>query len=154
MPEHVHAEDDTIVNPETHHEKRDVNVRILLWLVIVFIVIAAVSHVLIWIMFKYFRDLTRAERSAPLTAIARPAGADVPSLPRLQPFPTADQKGTVMPPYTSTPVTDLKEMRAAEEEALHNPGWIDQQKGIVRLPIDLAKELVVKQGLPVVGSKQ
>jgi hypothetical protein len=32
----------------------------------------------------------------------------------------------------------LAELRAAENTALNNPGWIDQQRGIVRLPIDQA----------------
>ena len=41
-------------------------------------------------------------------------------------------------------------MRREHEDALHNPAWIDQQKGIVRVPIDVAKQLVVQRGLPVV----
>jgi len=143
-----------IVNVETHHEKSDVNVRALLWFVATFIVFAAVAHVLVWVMFGYFRDLARGETNAPLTAVARPAGADIPALPRLQPFPTLNQKGKLMPPYAGTPVVDVKDMRAAEDQALRNPGWIDRQKGVVRLPIDVAKELVVKQGLPVVGNPQ
>jgi hypothetical protein len=32
----------------------------------------------------------------------------------------------------------LAELRAAENTALNNPGWIDQQRGIVRLPIEQA----------------
>lgn len=32
----------------------------------------------------------------------------------------------------------LSEIRAAESSALNNPGWIDQQRGIVRLPIETA----------------
>ena len=36
----------------------------------------------------------------------------------------------------------LMELRAAETEALNNPGWIDQPKGIVRLPIEDAMKMV------------
>lgn len=36
----------------------------------------------------------------------------------------------------------LAEMRAADAEALANPGWVDQAKGIVRLPIADAMKLV------------
>ena len=32
----------------------------------------------------------------------------------------------------------LADLRAAESTALNNPGWIDQQRGIVRLPIERA----------------
>ncbi len=44
----------------------------------------------------------------------------------------------------------MADMRKAENESLNKAGWIDQQKGIVRLPIDVAKQLVVQRGLPVV----
>ena len=39
----------------------------------------------------------------------------------------------------------LAEIQASEEKALHNAGWIDQQRGIVRLPIDTALQLAAQQ---------
>jgi hypothetical protein len=36
----------------------------------------------------------------------------------------------------------LAELRAAEANALHNVGWIDQNKGVVRLRIEDAVEIV------------
>ena len=39
----------------------------------------------------------------------------------------------------------LVELRAAETDSLHNVGWIDQGKGIVRLPIADAIKLAEKQ---------
>ncbi len=36
----------------------------------------------------------------------------------------------------------LMELRAAEAEALNNPGWVDQSKGLVRLPIEDAMKIV------------
>ena len=36
----------------------------------------------------------------------------------------------------------LVELRAAETEALNNPGWVDQTKGLVRLPIEDAMKMV------------
>ena len=77
--------------------------------------------------------------------MARPADAAVPPEPRLQPFATRNVGGTFNPPNTSTPVTDMEQMRAAEEQALHTPGWVDRQKGIVRLPIEVAKQLAVQR---------
>jgi hypothetical protein len=55
-----------------------------------------------------------------------------------------------MPPYAVTPATDMAEMRAAQEKQLSEAGWVDKKKGIVRLPIETAKQLVVQRGLPVV----
>jgi len=39
----------------------------------------------------------------------------------------------------------LAELRAAEADALANPGWVDPAKGIVRLPIADAMNLVERQ---------
>jgi hypothetical protein len=128
-----------IVNPETHHEKSDVNVRALLWAVVVFIVFGALTHALLYAQFHYFRKIFRGKTNAPLTSVARPPGADVPPEPRLQPFVSPN------PPNTNTPVTDMEQMRAAEEKALHTPGWVDQRKGIVRVPIEVAKQLAVQR---------
>jgi hypothetical protein len=128
-----------IVNPETHHEKSDVNVRALLWATVIFIVFGAVTHLLLYAQFHLYRRIFRGTTNAPLTSVARPPDDAVPPLPRLQPFTSKK------PPITSTPVTDMEEMRAAEEKALHNPGWVDKQKGIVRLPIEVAKQLAVQR---------
>jgi hypothetical protein len=133
------------INPETQHEKSDVNVRALLMFLVIFIVFAAVTHVVLWAMFKQFASMARHVTSTPLTQISRPPDASVPQVPRLQPFPTKERTGVMMPPNTSTPIVDMEEMRASEEQALNNPGWVDKQKGIVRLPINVAKQLAVQR---------
>jgi hypothetical protein len=38
-------------------------------------------------------------------------------------------------------VKDLTEIRKTEAQALNHPGWIDQSRGIVRLPISLALKI-------------
>src|SRR3954469_5575227 len=143
MPDHAPYRDDDIVNPETRHEESDVNVRALLWAVVIFIIFAAVTHLILYAQFHAYARHFRNEASQPLTMMAPPSR--VPATPRLQPFPSK----TVLP-TANTPVTDMADMRKAEDEALNKPGWIDQQKGIVRLPIETAKQLVVQRGLPVV----
>lgn len=148
MPEHAHYRGDEIVNPETHHEESDVNVRALIWSFVIFVVFAAVTHVLLYLQFHVYAKFFRSEPAPPMTAMQRPADMSVPPSPRLQPFPTKESRGEVMPPTTNTPVTDMEQMRAAEEQALNNPGWIDRQKGIVRIPIETAKQLVLQRGLP------
>ncbi|HEV7485520.1 MAG TPA: hypothetical protein VGQ65_07535 [Thermoanaerobaculia bacterium] len=143
MPEHAPYRDDDIVNPETRHEDSDVNVRALLWAVVIFIVFAFVTHAVLYLQFHAYARHFRNESSQPLTMMKRPS--NVPPLPRLQPFPN-----NKVPPNTNTPLTDMADMRAAEDEALNKPGWVDKQKGVVRLPIETAKQLVVQRGLPVV----
>ena len=40
---------------------------------------------------------------------------------------------------------DLAEIRATEAKDLNNPGWVDQQRGIVRLPIDMAMKIAAQE---------
>jgi hypothetical protein len=148
MPEHAPYRDRDIVNPETRHEDSDVNVRALLWAVVIFIVFAIVTHLVLYLQFHAYAKHFRRDESQPLTMMPRPS--NVPPTPRLQPFPNKTPNGEALPPNTNTPLTDMAEMRAAEDEALTKPAWVDKQKGIVRLPIETAKQLVLQRGLPVV----
>ena len=40
---------------------------------------------------------------------------------------------------------DLAEIRANETQALNNPGWIDENRGLVRLPISLALQITERE---------
>jgi type IV secretory pathway VirB10-like protein len=133
------------VNPETQHEKSDVNVRALLWFAAIFVIFGALTYGVVLLMFRHFAQMARNTATTPLTEIARPADANVPQTPRLQPFPMKQPGGAITLPNTSTPAVDMEEMRVTEEQALNNPGWVDRQKGIVRLPINVAKELAVQR---------
>jgi hypothetical protein len=43
---------------------------------------------------------------------------------------------------------DLDKFRAREQQTLTTYGWVDQSKGVVRIPIDRAIDLVAQKGLP------
>ena len=141
MPEHIQYQDDELFNPETHHEESDVPIKPLFWAVGIFIVFGFVTHfVLVW-MYNSFAASEKKRMDPPATQVALPADAYVPkNQPLLQPFPRENA------PYDDTPVTDLAHLRAREEEALHSYGWVDRQKGIVRIPIEEAKKLLVQRG--------
>ena len=42
-------------------------------------------------------------------------------------------------------IEKLQELRTKEQEAATSYGWVDQQKGVVRLPLDRAAELTLQQ---------
>jgi hypothetical protein len=50
--------------------------------------------------------------------------------------------------------TNLRAFVAKERELLTTYGWVDQNAGTVRVPIDVAKDLVIAQGLPVRAGAQ
>lgn len=135
MPEHIQYEDDDLFNPETHHEHSDVPVRPLFWFIVLFVVFAAASHVALYLLYKGFVSAERKRMDPPQTQVARPADANVPqNQPLLQPFP----RGNVAP-QRQTPVTDLLDMRRAEDQVLRNYGWVDKEHGVVHIPINEAK---------------
>jgi hypothetical protein len=65
-----------------------------------------------------------------------------------QPPPLASQRPAQPPEprLQASPKADLKEMREAEEKLLTNYGWVDREKGIARIPIEKAMEIVVAEG--------
>lgn len=42
----------------------------------------------------------------------------------------------------------LAEFRAEEAKVLNGYGWVDQSKGVVRIPVNQAMDLLVKRGVP------
>src|SRR5207244_526994 len=57
------------------------------------------------------------------------------------------------PPRVQTnPSAELDDFRTAEERKLNRYGWVDKQRGIVRIPIERAIDLIAQRGLPTRGS--
>jgi hypothetical protein len=52
------------------------------------------------------------------------------------------------PQLQTTPKLDLKAIRDAEDQTLATYGWVDRDKGVVRIPIERAMELLAQRGLP------
>jgi hypothetical protein len=154
MPEHIKYEDEDLFNAETHHESSDVPVAGLLWFIVVFVILMVVGY---FVILGFYNALVRVEQrreDPPQTAVARPANADVPqNQPLLEPFPSVDGKGTAVPPQSNTPVTNLQALREREEQVLRSYGWVDRQRGIVRMPINNAKSLLAAR-LAVQGQLQ
>jgi hypothetical protein len=52
------------------------------------------------------------------------------------------------PSLQPLPARDLAQFRAEEDLALGSYGWVDKEKGIVRIPIERAMRLLEERGLP------
>ena len=116
---------------DTAARHRDVNIRGVLsfafWLAVALIAAGAA-------MFALLRALEKKERAqdrkiSPMIAASL---ARTPPEPRLEPYPLAPRA----------------RLRAEEEEILTTYGWVDKNRGIARIPIDRAMELLVQRGLP------
>ena len=111
------------------HEKTDISPKVAVVFGASLVVACLVVFVVAWGLFGYFRTANaRYPRQYPLARVGPPVE---PPAPRLQ----------------TDPRDELKQLRAEEEKTLDSYGWVDQDQGIVRMPIDRAMQLAVEQGL-------
>ncbi len=130
-----HQPHGSLDNPHTAHETSDINLRAIVGFVVVLTVIVLAVDVAMWGLFKVFAHME--VKSDPIVTPLAP--------------PPAPVKGGPMPlpGLQLTPWHDLKEFRAAQSADLHGYGWVDERAGVARIPIDKAKEMLLKKGLPV-----
>ena len=101
---------------------------------LIFAAIVVVCSLMLIPMYLLLRGLQSSEARAqapPLTTTA--AGASVlPPEPRLQ----------------TTIAGDLKRLHGREDAVLNSYGWVDQERGLVRVPIARALDILAARGLP------
>lgn len=80
-----------------------------------------------------------------LEMVAVGEAADPPRAPLAQ----APGRLPAEPRLQTQPFVDVERLRAEERELLTSYGWVDEKAGVVRIPIEQAKELLLRRGLPV-----
>jgi hypothetical protein len=122
---------DAASDPDVHHEESDVNITGILGFGAGLIVAAVLINLVVYVLFRYY-DSREARPVTPQYPLAIAQENRVPPEPRLQ----------------TDPRQDLADLRAKETETLTSYGWVDQNAGIVRIPIDEAIRLTLERGLP------
>lgn len=136
------------VNLDVHHEQSDIDVRAILWFIVIFIAFAVVAHVGLYFHFAALRRSMQDPNLLPVSQV-RGQAARIPPEPRLQPFPVPAGPGEDLSPLATNPQQDMGAMNAEQDERLSSWGWVDQGAGTVRMPIERAMELQLQRGLPV-----
>ena len=75
----------------------------------------------------------------------------LPPEPRLQLAPSSvEQIENKQPPNLKqdNPLQEMKRLREEEDSKLNSYGWADEKAGVVRIPIDEAKKLLLEKGIP------
>jgi hypothetical protein len=121
------------VYQEIRHELRDVTVRPIVGFCIGLVLLVGFSFWVTRVLFKYFA--ARETKAASTLSLVKET-LQLPPEPRLQ----------------VAPAQDLKQIRDSEENILHSYGWVNQQSGIVRIPIERAMQLIAERGLPSLPS--
>jgi hypothetical protein len=120
-----------------HHEASDVDLGGILRFGLGLIVVAAVIHVMVWLLFGYFAA-REAQAVPPEYPLAIAQANRLPPEPRLQ----------------TNPRQDLSDLHAKEDELLGSYGWVDRNAGVVRIPIDEAMKLMLQRGLPTRSARE
>jgi hypothetical protein len=130
--------DDFARSKEVGHEIGEINpgsvYKFMLWLG-AFVVF---SYFLVYGIMK-MNDARVEKEDAIVTHVARPKSAELPPQPRLQ----------LAPGSTEHPLDEGIGYRDSVTHELESYGYVNKAAGIVHIPIELAKDLLLKKGLPV-----
>ena len=132
-PHHPHHQDDEpLPRPmAVGHETSDAQARPIVQFLAFLAALSLVVAGLMVVFYNYLESREAREKTAryPLAAgRARP----LPPPPRLQTYP----------------FDDIKDLRRSEARYIERYEWVDQNNGIVRIPIERAMDLVAERGLP------
>ncbi|HMG35301.1 MAG TPA: hypothetical protein VKM94_15285 [Blastocatellia bacterium] len=151
MSKHSHNTHSPSLSEESTRSSGDVQVAGLAW----FIVILTVAVVFVgWLMIGMLNILEGRETKAELATRPSPFAAQrnkLPPEPRLQLAPsTEDQIDKRQPPdlKTQNPLEEIKQLEAAWKDQVEHYGWVDEKAGVVRIPVEDAKQLLLQRGIP------
>jgi hypothetical protein len=114
-----------------HYEATDVTVRPIFKSLGVLVFGTVLVVALLYPLFVRFRSsLARGDAAPP--PMGRHEAGRLPAEPRLQ----------------TKPVADLSAIRVEDERLLSGYAWVDESRGVVRIPIEVAMRMVAARGLP------
>ena len=113
------------------HETTDADLGPLVKFAVFLAAITVFMALIVVGLYKYLdaREIAEKATRYPLaTGVVRP----LPPRPRLQTYP----------------FDDIKELRKEESKVLDHYAWVDQNAGVVRIPIERAIDVLAEKGLP------
>ncbi|HEX6878880.1 MAG TPA: hypothetical protein VF135_00825 [Terriglobales bacterium] len=131
-------------NPEVSYEKRDLGARNIILFFAVLFIVGVIIHFLVWGIYGAMEKVVA--KMDPQPNPIKPY-AETPRAVLLQNTPMVDLNKFAEPRLQSDDVTDMATMNRNEDQVLNGNAWVDQS-GVVHLPIEVAKEEILKRGLP------
>ena len=126
-----------------HYERSDVSVIGIVLSTIGLVVGSALALALMaWMFLEFEKRAAAAEAERiPPTRVSEPL-PEHPPKPVLQAAPGSSFE-------LRNPAIEMQDWRRQEQELLESSGWVDRNNGIVRIPVERAKQLLLERGLPV-----
>jgi hypothetical protein len=122
-------------NPHVSYEPGDIDASFLAKFGIGMVFLVIVFCFGLWGLFDYM-----AHRAAEIEGPPLRANVKLPSPPQ--------------PALQKAPAADYQTFLAEEQRQMEQYGWVDPDKGIVRIPVARAMELTLQKGLPVLPPQE
>jgi hypothetical protein len=134
-------------NPAVSYERSDLDIFAVTKFGIGLAIGTVVAVFLMWGLFEWFLNhQDQAMENLPASVVEARKGL-LPPEPRLQSMGNTEapniDRGDLRSPHV-----ELGKFREDEARQSAMYAWVDPAKGIVRIPIEVAKDLVLKKGLP------
>lgn len=125
-----------------------ISYRGIVWFVVVLTAMTLVCQILVWVLLRAFQHQSAEPVTSPLAAAVERQSVEG----RVYPVMTAvGAKDGPQPQLLVNEPANLEQVRAQEHLKLTTYGWVDQNAGVVRIPVERAKSLLLERGLPVRG---
>ena len=138
---HSHGHDESLHNPEVEFEREDLAPRT----IFIFMITLAAGCVLVGFflraMYSYL-DAYENHHQPVQSPLLPPARAET----RI--VPPGDIAKFPQPRLEGDERLEINDFRRQEEEKLNSYGWVNQQDGVIHIPIDRAMQLAAQRGLP------
>lgn len=121
-------------------EREDLGFRPVLGFLVSLAVFGVLTYYVLWGMFHFLDAYNRKHQPPPNPMVKTNPDTRVVTPQTIQQFPE--------PRLEDDERTELNGFRYREEEQLNSYGWVDQNAGVVHIPIDQAMKLIAERGLP------
>lgn len=139
-----HHHEHHMENVEVSYEKRDLGARNILLFFAILFVVGVIVHFVILGVYGAAEKMV-AHFDEPTNPLKAPQ--ETPKAVLLQNTPMVDLNKFAQPRLQWDDATDMSVFNWQEDQILRSKAWVDD-KGAVHLPIDVAKQELLKRGLP------
>jgi hypothetical protein len=127
---HHHYSNEEMHNEDVAYEHADISIQTLVASGIGLLAVVAVAALLMLVVFKALESQAAARD------------------PQVSPVAATRDHQPPAPQLLTNEPGNLKNFRDEENQKLDGYAWVDQNRGVARVPIEEAKKLLVKQGIP------
>jgi hypothetical protein len=121
-------------------EREDMNPRVVVAFLLGLALVGVLIHFSLHALMGYIDSYVRTHQPAKSPMVAKIPDTRVITPSDINKFPE--------PRLETDEANEIFPFRAKEEQELNSYGWVDQQAGIVHIPIERAMDLIAQRGLP------